>query len=145
MPFLLPALHGALAGTVATLPMSALMLASQKLGKTGQLPPGRITDDALDAADVDPPRRARKLLAALSHFAFGAACGLVYGALTRGKSTLPRGLAFGTAVYLGSYAGWIPALGILPPPEEDRHDRQKTMLLAHWLFGAVLALAARRR
>jgi hypothetical protein len=50
-------------------------------------------------------------------------------------------------VWGASYAGSIPAVGILPPPDDDRTDRQRTMVIAHWIFGAVVGIvvAARRR
>lgn len=45
--------------------------------------------------------------------------------------------------WLVNYGGWIPVLGILPPPHRDRTDRQATMIVAHLVYGAVLgALAA---
>jgi hypothetical protein len=35
----------------------------------------------------------------------------------------------------------------MPPPDDDRKDRQVTMVIAHWIFGAVLGavVATRRR
>ena len=33
-----------------------------------------------------------------------------------------RGALFGAAVYTTAYAGVVPALGVLPPPDEDTPD-----------------------
>lgn len=136
--------RGAGAGLVATMPMSAFMLAAQALGHTGRLPPAKITDAALDAVDAAPSRPTRKGLATLFHFAFGGACGAVYALFDRQPATMrrrmARGVAFGTAVWALSYAGWVPALGIMPPPQRDRPRRPTTMVLAHWIYGASLAL-----
>ncbi len=143
--------QGASAGLLATIPMTAVMVAAQRLGLLGKAPPAKITDAVLDKADVAAPTSERRLLTALAHFGFGAATGALYSGLRPGRPSLGRaaveGIAFGTAVWGASYAGWVPALGILPPPSRDRKDRQLTMVVAHWVFGAAVGLivAARRR
>jgi len=135
---------GALAGTLATLPMSAVMLAAQRLGLMGKQPPAKITDAALDATRIDPPPPQRRGLAVVAHFAFGAAVGALFSAMHRraprvGRATV-EGVAFGSVVWAASYAGWVPALGIMPPPTEDRPGRPASMIVAHWVFGAALGL-----
>ena len=52
------------------------------------------------------------------------------------ESTL--GVAYGGAVYAGSYMGWIPKVGLMPPPHRDRPDRPVVTFLGHLLFGSVL-------
>ena len=37
-----------------------------------------------------------------------------------------------------SYSGWLPALHLMPPPEQDRPGRQPSMVAAHVVYGAVL-------
>ena len=54
--------------------------------------------------------------------------------------TVPAGILFGTAVWLVSYQGWVPALGIMAPPSRDRPGRPQAMLAAHLLYGAVLGV-----
>jgi hypothetical protein len=89
----------------------------------------------------------------VNHFAFGGACGALFGLAhevwrvrapstsgVRGHRTpLLAGLAFGTAVWAVSYAGWVPAFGIMPAPQDDRPGRPTSMVVAHWVFGGVLA------
>jgi len=143
--------QGFTGGLLATVPMTAAMLVAQKLGLLGKAPPAKITDDALDAIGVHATRKQRHLLTAVAHLGFGAASGALYSVLRPGRPSIRRaaleGTAFGTAVWAASYAGWVPALGILPSPDDDRKDRQATMVIAHWIFGAVLGavVAARRR
>lgn len=143
--------HGFTGGLLATLPMTAAMIVAQKLGLLGKAPPSKITDAALDAAGVPATANQRRALTAIAHLGFGAASGALYSSLRPGRPSLRRaaleGAVFGTAVWAASYAGWVPALGILPPPNDDRKDRQATMVIAHWIFGAVLGafVAARRR
>lgn len=132
--------------------MSVAMLAAQKAGLTGTLPPSKITDAMLSFVGARPfvPRPAKKALTAMNHFAFGGACGALFGvghALLVQRETRARverasvvaGLAFGTAVWAVSYAGWVPALGIMPAPKHDRAGRPTSMVIAHWVYGAVLA------
>jgi hypothetical protein len=129
---------GALAGVLATVPMTAVMLGAQRLGLLGEAPPKKITEDLLD-----PPPGTKLAATAVTHLGFGGMAGALFGALRRPRSTVRaavEGVAFGTAVWAASYAGWVPALGILPPPDEDRADRQATMLVAHWVYGATLGV-----
>ena len=42
-----------------------------------------------------------------------------------------QGIGFGLLVYTVSYAGFIPALNILPSPPDDRPGRQPAMIAAH--------------
>ncbi len=48
------------------------------------------------------------------------------------------GVAFGVALYSGSYLGWLPALGLNPSEQGRPNARSGAMLLAHVVFGAVL-------
>jgi uncharacterized membrane protein YagU involved in acid resistance len=146
------AAQGGGAGLVATAAMSAAMVAAQRAGQMGRMPPKKITSAALDAVGADDlPEPAVDALSVATHFGFGAAMGALF-LLARPRPRLPvaEGVAFGTLVWLASYAGWIPALGILPPPTRDRPGRPASMLLAHWVYGAVLggmqsALSSRLR
>jgi hypothetical protein len=139
---------GAVNGALATLPMSALMWTAQRVGAMGRMPPAKITDAAIDAASGErPPTPARRAMAAALHLGSGALAGALYAAWSRrgrGRSGALPGAAFGTLVWAGSYAGWIPALGIMPPPHRDRPGRPPSMLLAHWVYGAVLGARLRR-
>jgi hypothetical protein len=141
--------RGSAAGVAATVAMSAVMLAAQKLGLEGEQPPEAIVEAALDAADVDRSERTENALATLAHLGFGASCGAVYALLRRWLRTpgppVGHGVGFGLGVYAASYQGWIPALGILPPPRRDRSDRQVSMALAHVVYGAVLGRLAEDR
>ena len=139
---------GAGAGALATAPMSLVMLAAQRLGLLGKPPPATITDAALRQADAHPPRSQRHALAVLAHVGFGAAAGALFGLLRGGRPESGRaaleGAVFATGVWAASYAGWIPALGILPPPTRDRPGRPPSMIVAHWVYGAALGLAVAR-
>lgn len=141
--------RGAVAGVLATLPMTVLLLAGQRAGLTGRLPPSKITSKVLRAAGSrreKPP--GHSLATAVAHFGFGAGAGAILGALYRPETRAGGalvGAAYGTVVWLASYMGWVPAAGVMPPATRDRPGRPATMLAGHWLYGAVLgALLARR-
>lgn len=146
-------LAGASAGAAATVPMSAVLFAAQRAGFIGKLPPEKITEAALDAIDLPREEPTEDALTTVSHFAYGAGCGVLFAALERGRLRPPAatlaGALFGTAVWFLSYEGWVPAAGVMPPAHRDDRGRQGTMLVAHWIFGgalgALLSLTRRRR
>jgi hypothetical protein len=144
-------LDGALGGVVGTAGMSAFMLAAGKAGLMGEHPPDTIAGAALDAVGIrQQDEEAQNALAILLHFGFGISCGMLFGVLHRRLPLrLPaalHGMIFAAIIWVTSYQGWIPALGIMPPASEDRPDRPRIMLLAHLIYGAILGgVVARRR
>ncbi len=143
-------LDGALGGVVGTAGMSAFMLAAGKAGLMGEHPPDTIAGATLDAVGIHTrDEEDQDALATLLHFGFGIGSGMLFGVLHR---RLPfrvpavlHGMLFASTIWVTSYQGWIPALGIMPPASEDRPDRPRVMYLAHLIFGALLgAIVARR-
>jgi hypothetical protein len=142
--------RGAAGGFVSTLAMSAVMIAAQRGGLVGRLPPRKVTEGFLRRhAGLRPSRKAAKLATAISHLAFGTLAGALFAAVFRRRRPPVRaaflGTGFGSLVWGASYLGWVPALGLMPPPSRDRPDRQATLILAHWVYGVTLALIARPR
>lgn len=143
-------LEGALAGAVATIPMSAVMYAAKQVGLMGEYPPEIIAEKSLDAAGIRSDEDVNDAAATVAHLGFGASAGALFGLLLR-RTELPvspvvQGVGYGLLVYAVSYNGWIPALHVMPEPEHDRPGRQPSMVAAHVVYGAVLgALAGRRR
>lgn len=139
-----PAVRGGVAGVAATAVMSLAMLAAQRSGMLGRLPPHELMTKAMartgTADDVGPQERQR--LGWVVHFAFGAAAGALYAVLRRLLRTpgppVAHGIGWGLLVWLISYGGWIPALRLLPAPTKDNPDRPVAMVAAHVVFGAVL-------
>lgn len=146
---------GASAGIVATLAMSALMYGEQRLGLLGRAPPRHIVEHALARFGLrrsQIPKSVRAGLTALAHLGFGASQGALYALLqdvaSRRVSALKTpsaitGVPFALAVWAASYAGWIPALDILPKPRNDRPMRPTSMVLAHIAYGVTLARVLR--
>ncbi len=136
-------LRGMGGGVVATAAMSAVMLAAQKAGFMGKLPPEKITEAALDTLHVDRKESTEDALTTVAHFAYGIGCGGLFGwlhAKTTSADLSPamKGVTFASVIWLVSYFGWVPALGIMPRPQHDQQGRPTSMLVAHWVFGGVL-------
>jgi uncharacterized membrane protein YagU involved in acid resistance len=142
-------LLGALAGLAATAPMTlAMKLMHEQLPREEQypLPPRQVTEGLAEKAGVREQlgEDEREAATWVSHFAYGAGCGALYGALSGGKldeRPLAAGAGFGAAVWAASYLGWLPAAGILSPATEHPARRNALMIAAHLVWGATAAAA----
>jgi len=79
------------------------------------------------------------------HYAFGAAMGGAYGALS---AALPQtaagyGVPFGAAVYLGAHGLAVPRLGLADSPLDRPLAVEATELAAHVVYGVVADLVRR--
>jgi hypothetical protein len=141
---------GAVAGVVATAGMTALMLAAQRAGIMGELPPHDIAHDTVERTPLrdDVGREGRGALGWLFHFGFGAAAGALFAVLRRRVRPSPpdalTGVGFALLVWTISYLGWVPALHFLPPATDDQPGRPPTMIAAHVVFGALLGTIIER-
>jgi hypothetical protein len=141
---------GALGGAIGTAAMSAVMAVGAKLGLLGTAPPETIAAQALAAVGIRRRKEeAQDVLTVVGHVGFGIAIGALFAVLHR-RLRLPippaiHGIVFATIVWVVSYKGWVPALGLMPPPERDRPGRPATMLVAHWVFGWMLGAIVGRR
>lgn len=141
---------GALGGAIGTAAMSAVMAVGAKLGLLGTAPPEVIAAQALAAVGIRRRKEeAQDALTVVGHVGFGIAIGALFAVLHR-RLRLPippaiHGIVFATIVWVVSYKGWVPALGLMPPPERDRTGRPATMLVAHWVFGWALGAIVGRR
>lgn len=117
------------------------MLGAQRAGLMRKLPPEKITERLFDKLRVRRSESTEDAWSTIAHFGFGMASGGLFGVL-RGRilraHPVSEGILFGSLVWATSYCGWIPALAIMPPPTRDRPGRSITMLMAHFVFGAVL-------
>ena len=140
---------GAAAGSAATLCMTAVMMALHRALPRGQrypLPPRQIALRVAEAVrlrrEMNEPARSAATLAA--HFAFGTATGVAYAPLAAALRSTPAcagaGVAFGLLVWLVSYAGWLPAVGLYAPPQNQPAARNALMVAAHVVWGGMTGL-----
>jgi len=78
------------------------------------------------------------------HWGYGIGWGTVYGLIagTRGTSGVRDGLAFGTLVWLSSYAQLVP-MGLYEPPWEYEPKELAMDLSYHLVYGAGVAAGYR--
>jgi hypothetical protein len=137
-----PAVRGAGAGAIATIPMSLVMAAARRLGMLGEPPPRKVVGRLLASAGVRPRRPRPNGLAWLGHLAFGACAGALFGpAATRLQTRSGRvaaGALYGAAVWTAMYGYVLPALGFMRKPSRDRQGRPTSMAIAHLVYGAGL-------
>ena len=76
----------------------------------------------------------------LAHFGYGAAVGSLFAPVVEktGIGGVGSGLLFGLTVWLVSYLGILPALGLFPPPHRETPHRNLLMIAAHLVWGAAL-------
>ncbi|HVL76198.1 MAG TPA: hypothetical protein VM406_09290 [Noviherbaspirillum sp.] len=143
-----PMMKGALAGAVATIPMTIVMSGLfRRLPREQQypLPPVLITSRVARHGDGEPALQGGRLTAAAlaAHFAYGALTGAMYPLLERTRALdgppALTGPAYGLAVWAASYLGWIPAARILTPATRHPTQRNALMWTAHAVWGAALA------
>jgi putative membrane protein len=144
---------GGVAGLIATVPKSAMMLGIHRLLPSHEqyaLPPEQITHELITTMrnSVSSGKHERKALTVPLHFGFGAAAGAVYGVLAamlplREKSLL-TGVVFGWLVWLTAYLGFLPAMNVLPPATEHPTRRNTLMIVAHMVWGGCVGWLVRR-
>jgi hypothetical protein len=133
---------GALAGVVATVPMTVAMELGRRSGLLRRQAPEEITDRLLASAGAPKTtREQRQRVTGLVHVATGAALGAIFAALPQPNRVSHRiglGAAYGLGVYTLNYAGLAPMARLMPPATQDRPGRQITTFAAHLVFGATL-------
>jgi uncharacterized membrane protein YagU involved in acid resistance len=143
-------LQGAIAGFIGTIPMTVFMLTTQRFLPHGQryaLPPEIITQELAHRAHVRHHMNKQAVLAAtlVSHLGYGATMGLLYTPFAR-KLPLPaalKGILFGLMVWVGSYLGLLPLLGMWESAYVEPSRRNLMMIGAHAVWGASTGVAAR--
>lgn len=137
--------RGAIAGAIATAPMTLVMIGLFRRLPPEQrypLPPRLITEEVAARTGAEPVMHDAALTGATlaAHFAYGAATGALFPLVARrGHPLALVGPAYGLAVWAASYLGWIPALHILPPATQHPAKRNALMLTAHVVWGSALA------
>lgn len=144
--------NGIWSGILATDPMTSAMLIMRREMPADQkspLPPSTITNEIISRAGLQNLPTARKEdLTLISHFGYGAACGLIY-ALSRSLipekekevSPLLTGAIFCLSVWGFSYMVGNPSTGLRASAQKMPAKRNAMMILAHLVWGASLGYA----
>jgi uncharacterized membrane protein YagU involved in acid resistance len=148
IPITLPkCVFGAVSGSIATWPMTALMRTLfRRLPEEERypLPPRLITMNVASKAGVahKMDEEARFTVTMVAHYAYGAAAGAVFAAIPpRTKiDVVSRGIGFGLAVWGISYLGLLPGIGLFPPAAQQPLRRNGLMIAAHIVWGVTLSV-----
>lgn len=147
-------LIGGLAGLIASIPMAGVMmgldrvLPKKKRSLTDvlhPLPPKLITRRLSLWSQMGQTTRPGKqwdLATWLGHLGYGAATASLFPVISR-RLPIPaalRGILFAMGVWTASYMGWLPALGILPPANQQTPRRNAIMILSHMSWGTGIGL-----
>jgi uncharacterized membrane protein YagU involved in acid resistance len=139
-------LLGVLAGIAATCAMTAAaraMHARLPAAERYPLPPREIIEATLPAVtNRRGEEHGRQSVTLAAHFGYGAATGALYALAKPGGSVL-RGAAYGLLVWIVSYFGIMPGLGILRPAHDHPLRRNALMIAAHLVWGSALATTLR--
>ncbi|HET9589599.1 MAG TPA: DUF6789 family protein [Anaerolineales bacterium] len=140
-------LNGALAGFVATAPMTAAMVIGWGLLPAHEkypLPPRQIVGEVARRFGVEDDLNEGQLVATtlFSHFGYGALFGGVYASLEQNLSwpASLKGTLAGLALWVGSYLGWLPAVGVLSPATRHPWRRNLLMIAAHIVWGLTMGI-----
>lgn len=145
----LPPLIGAVAGGIATIPMTLFMLTAHKALPSWQknaLPPEKITNEMAERADIHL-NKAQLLGASLvSHLGYGASMGSLYVTFASRLPLAPiiKGSLFGLIVWAGSYLGWLPAAHFATSGPGETRERNTLMIIAHLIWGGTTGMLAHR-
>jgi uncharacterized membrane protein YagU involved in acid resistance len=139
-------LFGAIAGLVATVPMTiAMKLMHRQLPADEQypLPPRLIVERVTEETGVEDElgEDTETGLAYIGHFSYGTTVGAIYPLLFQ-QPNAANGVVYGLIVWSGSYLGYLPALGILTPATDHPARRNALMIAAHVVWGAALGALA---
>ena len=144
-------LKGAVAGFIGTGPMTASMIVGWRLLPAQEkypLPPRQITSEVAERLGIDDHMSKGELTATtlISHFGYGALFGSLYGLLNENVRLQPsiKGILAGIALWIGSYLGWLPAIGILPPATRHPWRRNMLMIIAHVVWGATMGMVFKK-
>lgn len=144
-------LNGALAGFIATAPMSLSMVLGWRLlprREKYHLPPRLITEKIAEQVGIEDQIGEKELigLTIASHFGYGAVFGVLYSLFEQGLPTHSslKGALAGVGLWMGSYLGWLPAMGILTPATRHPWRRNLLMIVAHVIWGVTLGEVTRK-
>ena len=144
-------IKGALIGFLATVPMSLSMLLGWRLlprQERYHLPPRLITEEVTRRVGIEDQLSETELvgLTIFNHFGYGAMTGGLYALV---EHMIPlhaslKGVLAGITIWVGSYLGWVPAMGILKPATQHPWRRNLMMLVAHAIWGVTLGEGLRK-
>jgi hypothetical protein len=131
-------IHAKLRGIIGAMAMTGVRVFAMHAGLIREDPPSRLTRKQARGLLKLVPRKRRRLVVELVHWAMGGIFGIVFGLLPESvRRRAWSGPVYGVLVWLGFDAFVAPALGL---NERDwPKGRERTVFIAdHALYGFVL-------
>ncbi len=145
-----PINSGTVAGLAGTAVMTGAMFLIKKMGMVpGELAPKKITENLEDKLGVRDylPRSAFGASWMLLHFGYGTMSGVAYAfvqELLSRKQPFLTGPLFGMVLWVIGYCGWLPAVGLYPPPTRlPKRTLGAELITTHVIYGTVTAVTHR--
>lgn len=136
--------HAAARGAIAAMAMTGMRAFTVSAGIVEQPPPQAIFRQRAKGLLRRVPRRRRRALIELAHWAYGAGGGAAFGALPDPIRHRPwAGPVYGLAIWASFEAGIAPVLG-LRQARERRLLERAALAADHLLYGLVLSEIRRR-
>jgi hypothetical protein len=131
--------HAALRGAIAAMAMSGMRAFTKSVGLVDQTPPEAIAKQKARGLLRSVPKRQRRAVIELFHWAVGAAGGATFGVLPDGvRRRAWAGPAFGLLIWTFFELAVAPALG-LSQAKRPRPVERATLATDHLLYGLVLS------
>jgi uncharacterized membrane protein YagU involved in acid resistance len=131
--------HATFRGIVGAMAMTGIRVFALHAGVIREEPPSRLTRKQAHGLLKRVPRKRRRMLVELVHWAMGGAFGIAFALLPDGiRRERWSGPVYGLLVWLGFDAGVAPVLGLT---ERDWPKGRERLVFAidHVLFGLVLS------
>jgi hypothetical protein len=141
---------GAAAGCAATFLLQGVRTSEQKLLPETMLPmrdPGEFMVE--QAEELIPEATREQVSATVEKIAgkslavgYGMTAGAIYGALRPCPGNLLiDGTALGLGIWAVGYLGWLPALGLMPPVQQQETQQVAGSIVQHVIFGLATVAA----
>ena len=144
---------GAAAGLASTAAIQGLMAAAKQIAPETLPPikqdPGEFMVEQAEKllapeAREKVPEAVEKAAATTLAFGYGMTAGALYATLRSDvKNTLVEGAALGLAPWAAGYLGWLPALDLMPPVNEQNAKQVGGPIISHLIFGVATVAAYR--
>src|SRR4051812_31175747 len=137
-------LYGALSGSIAAACMTVIRSAARRGGVIEKTVPQAVEETLAHRSGLGRSAHpvVHHLVDQAMHTGYGAALGVGYALVTRGRSRAlaARGLGYGVAVWM--FGSWLllPLVRAKQAPWKKRGAENAVDLLAHLVFGAATAL-----
>lgn len=145
------AVFGALAGVAGGLAMTVMVqkvapkVLPEEMRPDGFAPKKAVEWTEEETGHSEALSEGQEMKAAMvGHLGYSAAAGAVYGLAREEVRSVPTplaGAALGLALWVLSFEGWMPAVGIMERTTEKPMMKWPAPIMGHVLFGVVTALA----